>query len=95
MLDYNAMVDFLIHSNVMNFIFLGKAGSRMHEGFQAINKGDKNLFLAGSMQEAFDIIFHQTEKGKICLLSPAAASYDSYKNFEERGHLFKKLARGF
>ncbi len=33
-----------------------------------------------------------TEKGKICLLSPAAASYNVYQNFEKRGEHFKELA---
>jgi UDP-N-acetylmuramoyl-L-alanine---L-glutamate ligase len=94
MLDYSAMIDFLNQSRVMNFIFSGKAGLRMHEGFLAIKKEDKNLFIAGSMQEAIDIACRLTKPGKICLLSPAAASYDSFKNFEERGHVFKKIARG-
>jgi len=94
MLDYSALIDFLDQSHARNFIFLGKAGSRMYEGFKATMKEDKNLFMVGSMQEAFEFVFNYTEKGKICLLSPAAASYDSYKNFEERGHLFKKIARG-
>ena len=32
-----------------------------------------------------------TEKNKICLLSPTAASYGFFKNFEEKGEIFKKL----
>ena len=45
----------------------------------------QRLFNAKDMQEAVDIAFRETEKGKICLLSPAAASYGFYKNFAERG----------
>ena len=37
--------------------------------------------------------FAQTKPGTICLLSPAAASYDSFKNFEQRGETFKQLVR--
>ena len=92
MLDYSAMIDFLVHSGVKNFIFLGKAGIRMYEGFRSYDREDKNLLPAGSLQEAFELILKVTEKGKICLLSPAAASYDSFRNFEERGSLFKKIA---
>jgi UDP-N-acetylmuramoylalanine--D-glutamate ligase len=92
MLDYTAMIGFLIHSHVKNFIFLGKAGQRMLEGFRSYRREDKNLLPATSLQDAFEIIINVTEKGKICLLSPAAASYDSFSNFEERGSLFKKIA---
>jgi UDP-N-acetylmuramoyl-L-alanine---L-glutamate ligase len=92
MLDYTAMTDFLVHSGVKNFIFLGKAGLRMLEGFRLYNRDDKTLLPAESLQEAFGLILKVTEKGKICLLSPAAASYDSFRNFEERGSLFKKIA---
>jgi len=59
--------------------------------------GEKVLnlwFSAKDLNEAFEIIPEITTKGSICLLSPAAASYDQFKNFEHRGDLFKKLARG-
>jgi UDP-N-acetylmuramoyl-L-alanine---L-glutamate ligase len=93
MLDYSELIGFLFSSKVRNFIFLGKAGLRMYDGFKSAGSKDKNLMQAGSMEEACRIAFSVTAKGKICLLSPAAASYDSFKNFEERGRLFKKIAR--
>ena len=34
-----------------------------------------------------------TTRNKACVLSPAAASYDSFKNFEERGDKFVKLVK--
>ena len=40
-----------------------------------------------------DWCFAHTKPDTICLLSPAAASYDSFKNFEERGNTFKELIR--
>ena len=92
MLDYTMMIDFLINSPVTNFIFLGKAGMRMYEGFRAYGRKDKNLLVSSSLEQAFGLIEKHTKKGKICLLSPAAASYDSFRNFEERGNLFKKIA---
>jgi UDP-N-acetylmuramoyl-L-alanine---L-glutamate ligase len=94
MLDYSAMTEFMMNSQVRNFIFSGKAGERMFKGFVAANTGAKQLIMAESFQEAMAEAVRVTEKGKICLLSPAAASYDQFRNFEERGHLFKKLARG-
>ena len=43
------------------------------------------------MEQAVSIAKQNTEKGKICLLSPAASSYGFYKNFQERGNKFKEL----
>ena len=34
-----------------------------------------------------------TCKGMVCLLSPAAPSYNAFKNFEERGEVFKGLLK--
>ena len=53
------------------------------------------LFYYASMEEAFDYIAAHARQGDICLLSPAASSYDQYKNFEERGRKFKQLAQSF
>ena len=53
------------------------------------------LFYYASMEEAFEYIASHAQKGDVCLLSPAASSYDQYKNFEERGSKFKQLAMEF
>ena len=57
--------------------------------------GESNIkfFTATDYQEVVDIALRVTKKGKICLLSPAAASYDMFSNFEERGNTFKKNVR--
>lgn len=48
-----------------------------------------------SMEEAFAYIQSHAKQGDVVLLSPAASSYDQYKNFEERGRKFKALAKQF
>ena len=48
-----------------------------------------------SMEEAFAYLAAHAKPGDVCLLSPAASSYDQYKNFEERGRKFKQLAEEF
>jgi len=53
------------------------------------------LFYYANMEEAFTYIASHAQKGDVCLLSPAASSYDQYKNFEERGRKFKALAEHF
>ena len=47
------------------------------------------------MEEAFAYLSTHARSGDVCLLSPAASSYDQYKNFEERGRKFKALAESF
>jgi UDP-N-acetylmuramoylalanine--D-glutamate ligase len=41
--------------------------------------------------EFIEVVLNITRKGSICLLSPAAASYDEFRNFEMRGKRFKEL----
>ena len=54
-----------------------------------------NLFYYSSMEEAFAYLSAHAQTDNVCLLSPAASSYDQYKNFEERGRKFKALAESF
>ena len=48
---------------------------------------------ADTLEEAVDISKKVTGKNMSCLLSPAAASYGFFKNFEEKGDLFQKLVK--
>ena len=54
----------------------------------------EKCYIVDTMEEAVDTAKKVTKKGKICLLSPAAASYGFFKNFEEKGDIFKKLVQG-
>ena len=54
-----------------------------------------NILEYTDMESAFAVIEKLANSGDVCLLSPAAASYDRYKNFEERGRIFKELAKKF
>ena len=47
-------------------------------------------YIVHNMEEAVRFAKELTKKGTICLLSPAASSYGFFKNFKERGNLFKK-----
>jgi UDP-N-acetylmuramoylalanine--D-glutamate ligase len=51
---------------------------------------NKKIYLVETMIEAVKKAKEVTKKEKICLLSPAAASYGYFKNFEERGKIFKE-----
>jgi UDP-N-acetylmuramoyl-L-alanine---L-glutamate ligase len=92
-IDYKPLIDFLPASGVRNLIFIGEAGQRILEGLKNISQEtNQKWFVIKSYDELADIIRTTTRKGFICLLSPAAASYDLFRNFEERGEVFKKIA---
>lgn len=51
--------------------------------------GRENLYMCNNLVEATNKAKEITKSGQACVLSPAAASYDHFKNFEERGDLYK------
>ena len=72
---------------------VGKAGARMMKEFGEFGINSKHIYTASNYIQVVEIANDVTENGKICLLSPAAASYDMFRNFEERGNTFKKNVR--
>ena len=93
-IDYTPLIKYLVENPVKHILYTGKAGQRMCDMLQKVGyQGDMKNFK--DLHEAFEIIKSLSENGDVCLLSPAAASYDQYKNFEERGRVFKELARDF
>ena len=92
-LNYNKLVEYLKISKVRVLVFLGNAGKRI----QGLIPSDSNMdcFFANDMENVFEILNEVGNHGDICLLSPAAASYDQFKNFEHRGDKFKELSNNF
>jgi len=89
---FEEMLQKLGASEVMSFIFTGDAGRRMKQLAERMSgfRG-KHLYMAASFDEAVTHAVRTTPEGRICLLSPAASSYDAFPNFEARGHRFKEL----
>ena len=108
-IDYLPLADFLKEHPVPYLLFTGEAGKRMATLTGGVSIGSTTsaivkvpeivegpaLFYYANMEDAFDYIATHAKTGDVCLLSPAAASYDQYKNFEERGAKFKRLAMTF
>ncbi len=92
-LEYDELYEYLRSHTVRHLAFLGEAGRRMHDELQK-TLALSRLHMAGDMNGVFEIVRRELSAGDVCLLSPAAASYDMFSDFTERGAVFKKMAAG-
>ncbi len=92
-IEYGELAGFLSRSQVRNLILLGAAGKRIGEYLRSLDTTGKKIFYINRFSDFRDIAFRETRAGHACLLSPAAASYDEFKNFEERGKRFRELVK--
>lgn len=87
-IDYEDFIEYLNECDVRNIICMPKTG---HDIAKELKQ--EKAYIVETLEEAVDTAKKVTEKGKICLLSPAAASYGFFKNFEEKGNEYKRLVK--
>ena len=96
-IDYSPLIEYLEQSSVPNIILMESTGFRIYEeiktGYMKLYNSER-LILVNNLSEAVEAAKRVTRRGKACVMSPAAASYGIFKNFEERGDVFKELVRG-
>jgi len=92
-IDYYPLARFLSTSGIRNLILVGAAGRRIGDELKKIFSSGKKIFFIDRFDDFCSIAFRETKPGHVCLLSPAAASYDEFKNFEERGKRFSELVK--
>lgn len=90
-IDYTEFAKFLSNTNIEHLICLPDTGWKIAD--MVVNIGMEK-HIVKNMEEAVNVAKIVAKKGTTCLLSPAASSYGFFKNFKERGDLFKKLVKG-
>lgn len=93
-IDYSEFEEFLKSSSINNLVCMPETGHKI--GMKLANEGStKNIIIVEDMEGAVRAALNYTKQGKICLLSPAAPSYNKYKCFEEKGRHYKTLIKHF
>ena len=89
-IDYKDLIDYLRVSNITNLICMPETGYKIAESLVTSNK---RIYKCETLEAAVKIAKEVTKKDKICLLSPAAASYNKYKNYIEKGNRYQELVK--
>lgn len=87
--DYSE-IESLVKQKARALIFLGKDNSALHAFFDG---KVASITDAQSMEDAVKTAYQLAEKGDTVLLSPCCASFDLFKNYEDRGDQFKECVR--
>ena len=87
--DYSTLVP-LVREKVKALICMGTDNVKLHDSFGEIVP---EIHDVTSAQDAVNLASRLAEKGDVVLLSPCCASFDLFKNYEDRGRQFKEAVR--
>lgn len=76
---------------IKSVVILGETSAKIAEAARKAEFADYTL--ADGFEDAVRKAYSMAEKGGNVLLSPACASWDMFKNFEERGRIFKQIVK--
>ena len=92
-LDYTPIAKPIVE-NVSKLILMGATAKKIDEAVSNELKAEHKemeIYYCDTLKETVDKAYEIATPDEIVLFSPASASFDMFKNFEERGNLFKKL----
>lgn len=93
-IDYTVLQEFIPAHKEYIYICMYESGKRIYDAVkQAGTEAEISLYYVADLEAAVTKAKEVTPKGYACILSPAAASYGYFKNFEERGDVFAALVQ--
>jgi UDP-N-acetylmuramoylalanine--D-glutamate ligase len=94
--DFKELAKEILKRKIKNLILFPDVGEKVWREILEIVKDETQLpktILVQNMKDAVKVAFKITQRNKICLLSPAAASFGIFRDYKERGNLFKKYLK--
>ena len=88
--DYSPIIP-LVKEKCSALVYLGADNTKLHQNFDQLGIPVRDTH---SMKECMEACYELAQPGETVLLSPCCASFDLFKNMEDRGEQFKELARG-
>jgi len=86
----------ILKSKIKNLILFPTTGEGIWREIVSLKRKNKfRAFLVQNMKDAVKLAYQYTRKGKICLLSCASTSFSIFRNYKEKGNLFKKYVKKF
>ena len=87
--DYSPLMP-LVKEKCSALVYLGADNTKLHQNFDQLNIPVRDTH---SMKECMAACYELAQPGETVLLSPCCASFDLFKNMEDRGEQFKEIAR--
>jgi UDP-N-acetylmuramoylalanine-D-glutamate ligase len=96
-IDYKNLAKRILKSRIKTLILFPTTGRKIWRQVLNLKRQGTSLrhFFVNDMEKAVRIAYDNTNRGKICLLSTASASFSIFKDYKEKGNLFKKYVKKF